>query len=417
MYLHPGIIRDVFIQAFYSLKDNKLRTILSILGIAIGIAAVMTVGSVTQNARKYIFAELQTYGLKTIWIYRNWDNKNASENKVVRQGSGIDNEDFKIIQEGCCSAVTRVSPVVYSAKYIVKVHNGSDFYDSPVEGVGLEYLGINNDHILAGRNFSKNEMEYRKEVAIIGMKTAQALFGKNGRYLNNSFRLYNKKFTVIGLLENKTREILKQLGADNYDINGRVLIPYTVYQSILGSKDIHTMQAEAVSMDRTHEAMKQLDELFHRTHADRYDYTKESMDGWIDRAKELLRNISLVGLLFASISLLVGGMGIMNIMSTSVIERTREIGVRKAIGAQNKDIMFQFLMEAMYVSTLGGIIGLLLGLVAVYVTSIVTGYALDPSWSMAIVALLVSMLVGIASGFYPAFRAAKMRPVDALRYE
>lgn len=415
MYLHPGIIRDVFIQAFYSLTDNKLRTILSILGIAIGIAAVMTVGSVTQNARKYIFAELQTYGLKTVWIYRNW--KDANDNKVVRQGSGIDNEDFKIIQNGCCSAVMRATPVVYSAKYVVKVHNGSDFYEAPVEGVGLEYFDINNDHILAGRNFSKNDLEYRKEVAVIGTKTAETLFGKNGRYINNTFRLYNKKFTVIGILENKTRDILKQLGADNYDINGRVLIPYTVYQSILGSKDIHTLQAEAVSMDKTHEAMEQLDELFHRTHADRFEYTKESMDGWIERAKVLLRNISLVGLLIASVSLLVGGMGIMNIMSTSVIERTREIGVRKAIGAQNHDIMFQFLMEAMAVSTIGGAIGLLLGIVGVYITSVISGYALDPSWTMAMVALLVSMGVGVLSGFYPAFRAAKMRPVDALRFE
>ena len=415
MYFHPGILRDVFIQAFYSLTDNKLRTILSILGIAIGIAAVMTVGSVTQSARKFIFAELQTYGLKTIWIYRNW--KDANENKVVRQGSGIDNEDFKIIQNGCCSAVLRVTPVVYSAKYTVKVHNGSDYYEAPIEGVGLEYLDINNDHIFTGRNFSKNDVEYRKEVAIIGSKAAKALFGKNGRYINNSFRLYNKKFTVIGVLEDKSRDILKQLGADNYDINGRVLIPYTVYQSILGSKDIHTLQAESVSMDKTTEAMTQLEELFHRTHSDRYEYSKESMDGWIERAKVLLRNISLIGLLIASISLLVGGMGIMNIMSTSVIERTREIGVRKAIGAQNRDIMFQFLMEAMYVSTIGGMIGLLLGLIGVYITSFVSGYALEPSWSMAIVALLVSMGVGIVSGFYPAYRAARMRPVDALRFE
>jgi putative ABC transport system permease protein len=415
MYLHPGIIRDVFIQAIYSLSDNKLRTVLSILGIAVGIAAVMAVGSVIQSAREYIFAEFQTYGLKTIWIYRDWGDDN--ENRVVRQGSGIDNDDFEVIQRGCCSAVQRATPVVYSQKYTVTVNNGNEFYDAPVEGVGLDYLSINNDTILVGRNFSRSDIEHRKEVAIIGLKAAEMLFGKNSSYLNKTFRLYKRKYTVIGVLADKKREIIAQLGIDNYDINGRVLVPYTVYQSILGSKDVHTLQAEAVSMDKTHEASKQLQDLLQRSHAGRFKYTTETMDGWINQAKTYLRNISLVGLFIASVSLLVGGMGIMNIMSTSVIERTREIGVRKAIGAQNHDILFQFLMEATYVSTIGGFIGLLLGIVAVYVVSIISQYDLDPSWSMAIIAIIVSMLVGIVSGFYPAYRAANLRPVDALRFE
>jgi len=415
MYIHPGIIKDVFVQAFYSLADNKLRTTLSILGIAVGIAAVMAVGSVIQSAREYIFAEFQTYGLKTIWIYRNWGDDD--EKKIVRQGSGIDNDDFEAIQGGCCPSVQRSSPVVYARKYNVTANNGNNFYDAPLEGVGLEYLDINNDHILVGRNFSRNDIEQRKEVAVIGLKAAEALFGKNSSYVNKSFRMYKRKYTVIGVLAAKKREIISQLGIDNYDINGRILIPYSVYQTILGSKDIHTLQAEAVSMDKTQEAAKELVDLLERSHGGRFIYTTETMDGWINQAKMYLRNISLVGLFVASVSLLVGGMGIMNIMSTSVIERTREIGVRKAIGAQNQDILFQFLMEATYVSTLGGFIGLVLGIVAVYVVSIISEYDLDPSWSMALVAIIVSMLVGIISGFYPAYRAARLRPVDALRFE
>jgi putative ABC transport system permease protein len=321
------------------------------------------------------------------------------------------------VQKGCCPAVLHVSPVVYSKKYNVTVNAGNDFYEAPVEGVGLEYLNINNDEILVGRNFTKNDIEHRKEVAIIGLAAAEALFGKNSSYLNKSFRLYKKKYTVVGVLADKNREIIAQLGIDNYDINGRVLIPYTVYQSILGSKDIHTLQAEAISMDKTGEASKQIEDMLQRSHSNRYKYTIETMDGWINQAKAYLRNITLVGLFVASVSLLVGGMGIMNIMSTSVIERTREIGVRKAIGAQNQDILFQFLMEATYVSTIGGFIGLLLGIIAVYIVSFVSDYQLAPSWSMAIIAILVSMIVGIVSGFYPAYRAARLRPVDALRFE
>lgn len=415
MVFHPGIIKDVFIQAVYSLTDNKLRTTLSILGIAIGIAAVMTVGSVTQGVRDYVYAELQTYGLKTIWIYRDWEDD--MPNRVVRQGSGIDMDDLKSIQTGCCLAVKRATPVVYSDKNTVSINEGNSYFEAPVEGVGLEYFEINNDHLIAGRMFRKDDMVRRKELAVIGQKAAEALYGKNGRYIGQTFRLYKKKFTVIGVLADKSRDILSQIGADSYDINGRVIIPYTVYQTILGSKDVHTLQAEAVSMDKTTEAMQQIEDMLQRSHGNRFKYTKESMDGWIATAEETLSLITLVGLLGASISLLVGGMGIMNIMSTSVIERTREIGVRKAIGAQNQDILIQFLMEATYISTIGGIIGLLIGIVAVIVISLVSGYQLPPSLSMGVVAILVSMVVGVISGFYPAYRASNLRPVDALRFE
>jgi putative ABC transport system permease protein len=163
--------------------------------------------------------------------------------------------------------------------------------------------------------------------------------------------------------------------------------------------------------------MQQVVEFLQRRHGGRFEYTTESMDGWIGTAEGILRNISFLGFLGASISLLVGGMGIMNIMSTSVIERTREIGVRKALGAQNHDILIQFLMEATYISTIGGVIGMLMGVMATFVASWISGYELNPSWSMALVALLVSMFVGIISGFYPAQRAAKLKPVDALRFE
>lgn len=415
MVFHPGIIKDVFIQAVYSLTDNKLRTILSILGIAIGIAAVMTVGSVTQGVRDYVYTELQTYGLKTIWIYRNWQDD--TPNRAVRQGSGINLEDLKTIQSGCCPAVLRATPVVYSKKYTMPINEGNSHYKAPVEGVGLEYFEINKDHLSAGRTFRKDDLIRRKEVAVIGRKVAEALYGKSGRYVGQSFRLYKKKFTVIGVLSDKSRDILNQIGADSYDINGRVIIPYTVYQTILGSKNVHTLQAEAVSMDKTGDAMRQIEDMLHRSHGGRFKYTKESMDGWIATAEEVLGSITTIGLLGASISLLVGGMGIMNIMSTSVVERTREIGVRKAIGAQNQDILIQFLMESTYISTIGGFIGLLLGIVAVIAISLISGYRLPPSLSMGVVAILVSLLVGVISGFYPAYRASNLRPVDALRFE
>jgi len=398
------------------LGDNRLRTFLSILGVAVGITLVMTVGSVVSSGRDYIYSELETYGLRTIWVYRDW-GKNADPNRVIRQGSGISNEDYKYVSAGCCSAVLRATPVVYTEKGIANVRNGSSYYEAPIEGVGVDYLAINNDQLIQGRNFRSEDIDHRKPVAIVGPKTAKALFGNEEAALGKSLRFHNQKFTVIGLMSNKNRSVLSQIGADDYDINGRVLIPYTLYQNYMGSKDIHTLQAEARSMELTKDAMTQLKQLLERRHGNRYKYTTESMDGWINTANDKLELISLIGFSFASLALFVGGIGIMNIMSTSVIERTKEIGIRKAIGASNKDILLQFLMEASVVSTIGGAIGLIIGTLV----SIVAGWVIDipiaPSWITAIVAVGISALVGIVSGYYPAHRAANLRPVDALRYE
>ncbi len=415
MLYGASIFKDVAAQAFHALSDNLLRTLLSIIGISIGIAAVMTVGTISQGIRSYIFTELETYGLKTVWVYRDWGDDEP--NRSIRQGSGINAEDVAVIKAGCCSAIRRATAVVYSEKRTVSVHVGSNYYDAPVEGVDIEYLAINNDHILHGRNLREEDIERRKTVAVVGQKLVKALFGENTDGLGQSFRFFNQKVTIVGVLKDKSRDLLAQIGWDDYDINGRVLIPYTLYQSMMGVKDVYTLQAEAVSIKDTKTAIKQITELLQRRHADRFKYTTESMEGWINTANSVLMSISLVGLGGASLALLVGGIGIMNIMSTSVIERTREIGIRKALGARNNDILSQFLMEAAFVSALGGFIGVLIGVIVAKIISAVSGYPLDPSWSMALIALIVSIGVGVLSGFYPARRAASLKPVDALRYE
>ena len=415
MSFQSTLLRDVFGQALHALGDNRLRTVLSIIGVAVGIALVMTVGSVVKSAQEFIYAELETYGLRSIWIYRDWGK--SDPNRSVRQGSGISNDDYKIVQAGCCSAVLRSTPVVYTEEGTALVRNGGNYYEAPIEGVGMDYVAINNDQILMGRNFRRDDIERKKPVALIAPKTAEALFGKNTSALGKAFRFNKQKFTVVGLLADKSRAVLSQIGADEYDINGRVLIPYTLYQHYLGSKDIHTLQAEAKSMDLTREAMEQLRQLLDRKHNSRYVYITESMDGWINTANEKLQLGSLIGFAFAFLALLVGGIGIMNIMSTSVIERTREIGVRKAIGASNQDVLMQFLMEASAVSTIGGFIGLIMGAIAAIVLGWVFSIPISPHWLTAIVAIIVSTLVGIMSGYYPAHRAASLKPVDALRYE
>ncbi|NOZ54187.1 MAG: FtsX-like permease family protein [Gammaproteobacteria bacterium] len=412
--IHAGIYKDVMAQAFHALRDNKLRTVLSILGIAIGISAVMIVGAITKGINDYIYKELNTYGLKSVWIYRDWDNDDP--NRVIRQGSGIDNDDYNIItSHKCCPAIKRATAVVYSRENIMPVRAGNHFFNASIEGVDVDYTEINNDQLKAGRNFRKDDIVRRKTVAIISPKAAKNLYG-SANPIGKTFRFSNKKFQIIGLLAEKNRDLLNQIGADSYDVNGRILIPYTSYQTYFGVKDIHTVQAEAYELERTEEALQQLNAMLQRTHNYKYKYKQESMQGWMDTADQVLASISLVGLLGAGISLLIGGMNIMNIMSTTVVERTREIGIRKALGAQNSDILFQFLMEAITVSAIGGIIGLSMGIVITYLVAWFSGFPLSPSWLMAFIAVAVSVVVGLISGFYPAHRAARLKPVEALRY-
>lgn len=408
--------RDAVEQAFQALRDNRLRTILSILGVAFGIASVMAVSTVSQSGRYYVFSELQSYGLKTVWVYRKWEQDNPYA--ALRQGSGIDNDDVRaIVSSGCCSAVRRISPVVYTNDGKVQVRVGSVYRKVSIEGVGADYLDISNDTVENGRTFRDEDMRERRAVAIIGPKVHNTLFGLHTDPIGKTLRMNDLKLTVVGVLKEKSRKFLSTIGAENYDTNDRILIPYTLYQQLLGSKNVQTIQAEAVDLASSEIALRQLVETLQRSHNYKYEYTQESMRGWIDTANRILWSISLIGLVGALVSLFIGGLGIMNIMSTSVVERTREIGIRKAIGARNGDILAQFLFEAVFISGLGGLLGLVMGGVASYALALWTGLPLQPSLLMVTLAFTVSILVGVLSGYYPARHAAALRPVDALRYE
>lgn len=412
--LQFGQFQDVLIQTFSSLRENTLRALLSVLGIAVGVAAVLIVGTVSQEVKQQVFAELESFGLETLWVYRRFDETTPFNQQ--RLGSGIDNEDLKSLQQ-CCPAVQRLTPVVYSETYNERLRAGDRYMSANFEGVGLAYLTINHDVIATGRAFREEDMLQRKPVALIGQKVVEQLFDARSNPVGKIIRWGDERLTVIGILGEKSRDLLTQIGANTYDAGKRVLIPYTLYQQNLGSKEIHTLQAQAKSVALTQNAQDEIVELLARRHSQRYEYAVDDMKGWINTAEDILHNISLAGLLAASISLLVGGIGIMNIMSTAVLERTREIGIRMALGARRRDILQQFLMESMVVSLMGGVFGLVLGAIAIVLFNVISGYALDISWALAFLALLVSVLIGVVSGYYPAYRAANMKPVDALRYD
>lgn len=406
---------DGIAQAVLSLRDNRLRTILSILGIAAGIAAVMAVGSISQGGHHMIFNELETFGLKSVWVWRSDENTNP--NRTVRSGSGIDPEDLAALHSDCCQAVKRFTPIVYTFGKSLSVHVGERYSNGEVTGVGSDYLGINNDTLLSGSGLTAEDILRRREVAIIGTDVAKALFGGTSGLTAKRIRVGERSYTVIGVLAPKSRALLESIGSVRNDENKRILVPYTALQMQLGNNEITGIQAEAVEFAQADAAVAQITGVLELQHRRQFGYFPVTMAKFIDTANRILQVVSLIGVVAASISLLVGGMGIMNIVSTSVLERTREIGLRKAVGASRRHILFQFLMESVILSTVGGAIGLLAGFVISAMLAWFTGFPLMPSGLTIAVALIVSIAIGLLSGYYPASRAANLRPVTALRYE
>jgi ABC-type antimicrobial peptide transport system permease subunit len=406
---------DRLTLALYALRDNRLRTFLSILGISIGIAAVMAVGTISKGGNYLVYSELETFGLNSVWVYR--DRQDKDPHRQIREGSGIDNDDYQTIVSNCCKAVRRMSPIVQGKDRLI-IQTVNQYSNAVVKGVGKDYTLINNDTIISGRSFRPKDMTSKRAVAILGPTAVKDLFGNTGSPVGKEFRIGLRNLLVIGVLQAKSRDFLASIGSSGgEDANNRILIPYTFYQKILGNKAINHIRAEAFSLDQAEPAARQFIAMLKRGNEKHFDYKSETMASYIKTTDNILNGVSIIGIVAASISLLVGGMGIMNIMSTAVLERTREIGLRKAVGARYSDIMLQFLLEAVVISTLGGLIGLLLGSGSSIVLAKVTGFPLIPSFTSIVIAFVVSVGMGIISGYWPAKKAASLHPVEALRYE
>ena len=413
------LLLDVGQQAWLSLGDRKLRTALCIAGIAIGIAAVTLIGVVTQGGKQIVFSELQTFGLRSVWIYR--DPKLTDPYRVARVGTGIDNDDLAALREsGCCMTLTRITPVVYGAGKgpPTLARAGRRYSSISTQGVGADYLDINNDRITSGRGFNAIDIERARHVAIIGEKARQELFEAQDNPVGREIRLGAEGFEVIGVLAAKDRSLLASIGsAGGQDANNRVLIPYRRLQAMINSDQIELLQAEVSAGTPAQAAVERATQFLTQRHHGAFGYASETMEQYGQTAHNILGGVSTIGIVAASVSLFVAALGILNIMSTSVLERTREIGVRKALGGTQGEILLQFLLEAGLISLSGGVIGLVLGGAVSVAIARLTGFPTIPSVSLIVLGLVVAILVGLVSGLYPAWRAARLRPVEALRYE
>ncbi|MCG8485833.1 MAG: ABC transporter permease [Chromatiales bacterium] len=402
-------------EAVIALWQNRLRSLLSVLGIAIGIAAVMTVSAVSSGGKLFVLKELETFGLRSLWVFRDYQDKTPQSR--VRDSSGIDSRDLSLLKGDCCPAVKQLSPVLLADKRPI-VQKGNRYSSAQLKGVDANYTEINNDRLTMGRGFRPADIKGRRPVVLIGETVSRDLYPQLENPIGQELRIGGRRYQVIGVLEYKSRDLLASIGSDGgEDANNRILLPYTLVQQMNGNQQVSYLQAEAVSIAKAEQAADQLRLTLQRRYRGSYQYTKITLASYLKTVDRILGGITAMGVVAASTALLVGGIGVAGIMSTAVVERIREIGVRMAIGANRRHILFQFLAEAVLISLAGGIAGLLFGLLLGGTLDLLTGFPLMPTLSGVLTGLIVSVLVGLASGYYPARRAADFLPVEALRRE
>lgn len=407
-------IGDRFTEAISALRDNRLRTALSVLGIAIGIAAVMIVSTISRGGNHLVFSELETFGLNSVWVYRNFATDSPLERR--REGSGIDRRDITALQsQRDALGIRHFSPMVRS-RSARSARRGASFANIQLLGVGIDYTNIVNDVVVRGRSLMQHDISDRLPAALIGPDVADKLFKPGDDPVGATIELAGRRVTVVGLLAGKSRDFLSSIGsAGGENANDRVVVPWTWLQRVNGNRSVDHLHIAVQDFDKAAEVADNVVSLLGQRHRGDFQYSRETMASYIATTDTILGGVAIVGTIAASISLLVGGMGIMNMMGTAVLERTREIGLRMAVGARRKDILWQFLIEAGLISLVGGSIGLIVGAGISVLVVWLTGFPLLPSVFGIVGALCVSVAVGLLSGLLPARRAAGLKPVEALR--
>jgi len=382
-------------MAYREITGNKLRTLLTMLGIIIGVSAVIIMVSVVQGTTDSVTERIQSMGTNLI--------------SVRIMGRGADNyieyeEALALAEE---YGVSGVAPVT-SGNATIKF--GTNTMDLTVEGVDENYAAVRNHNIQYGRFITPLDVEYRHKVTLLGVDVVEELFGQTDP-VGEIVKINGNNFTVIGVLEEKGSTI----GGSSDE---KALIPITTAQRLFKSAGIRNLYVQAKSpqlVDLVYTEIEQF--LLKRFKNDEEAFRIFNQTELLSTINEVTNNMALMLGGIAAISLIVGGIGIMNIMLVSVTERTREIGIRKAIGAKRKDILIQFLIESATISMIGGFLGIVVGILGNKLLKMFFNINTRVTLYILFIALSFSVLVGIFFGIYPANKASKLKPVDALRFE
>jgi len=404
--------------AIRALAKNKMRASLTVLGVVIGIAAVTTMVSLGRSAGQLVQSEFQSLGTNVIFVVP----ANRRRHGVRKKGwPTLTSLDAEAISEDCGS-VRAATPMLFTAANIIQ--GNANWTPNEIVGVGTDYLAVRDWTTASGGFLTDRDISSAAKVCVIGHTIVAKLF-QTADPIGQLIRLRNIPFRVIGVL---TKKGVNMVGEDQDDI---VLLPYTtVRKRIQGSKYdyLHAVMVSAASMSLMDEATTEIEYLLNERHniasGEDSDFRIHDTTEMANVLGTIMGTMTLMLSAIAGISLVVGGVGIMNIMLVSVSERTREIGIRMAVGARPADILRQFLVEAVMLSCVGGFVGFLLGVGAsIGITSMINSFTSGKEWptvvsfSAAVVAILFAATVGIFFGYYPARRASKLDPIDALRYE
>ncbi len=399
-------------EAWRAMAANKLRTFLTMLGLVIGVGAVVLMLAIGQGAQTLVKEAVATMG-SNLFIVLSGGTTTVGARSGTGTAPTLTVQDAQAIGE--LRSVAAVAPT--HSGFAQVVYGGMN-WRSQVIGVTPSYLEVREWRLRRGQPFTENDVRVAARVALIGDTVARELFGDQDP-VDKTIRLLNSPYVVMGVLARKGQSF------DGRDQDDTVLVPLTTAQrKLYGSRfpnSVRFMMVKAVSesaMDRAEQDIKSLLRERHRIQPDAPDdFSVRNLSAVADVQAESTRVMSIMLGAVASISLIVGGIGIMNIMLVSVTERTREIGIRMAIGARRRDILWQFLLEALIVSVVGCLIGVAVGVISAYAVSKTVGTMVVVTSSAIVLAFAVASAVGIFFGFYPARKAAGLKPIEALRYQ
>ncbi len=406
-------IFQAIIEALESLTSNKMRSGLTIIGIVIGVAAVISVISIGRGAENSITGSIQGIGTNLLFVFRGGSEEVRNPQALTLGDAEAIGDNFQ------APSVAGVAPIISGS---VKVSAGGENTTTQVEGVTPEYSPVRNLAVTEGEFITEEHILGEASVVLLGTDVAENLFGRTSGLLGETIRVEGRPFRVIGILESKGGS-----GFSNED--DRIIVPMTTAQTRLlrrATRDrIDMLVVQASSAEQVTDAAEEISQILrtrHRTKIGADDFSVLSQQDFLSTAKTITNVLTIFLGGIAAISLLVGGIGIMNIMLVSVTERTREIGLRKALGARRIDILIQFLTESSLLSMFGGLLGIGLGAAISYAVGRVAASfdtPINPSIGMdtILLATLFSTAVGLFFGLYPANRAASLEPVEALRYE
>jgi len=417
--------------ALEGLKSNKMRALLTMLGIIIGIGSVIGIVTVGDSMTASVSSSMQSLGATNIMVMVQQKDSDARPGPQVRGGGSIPETDLisdDMIERYTTRYERNIASIgLSSSGSSGKAQEGRLYANVSIMGANDGYGLVNNIHILDGRFLREGDVKSNRYVAVVSDKLVSNMFNSNESPLGREIKINTDEsiqtFTIVGVYKHEDSFAMGPMGGSSSsrkDIRTNLYIPITVYNRInslgTGYQSLTVMASANIDPVKFAQDTKVFFNTFY-TDNTRYEIGAMSMESMMSAMTEMLGIISIAVAVIAGISLLVGGIGVMNIMLVSVTERTREIGTRKALGAKNSAVRTQFIIEAVIICAIGGLIGVLTGVGLGYVGSVLLGSPIFPSPFIIIIAVLFSMLIGVFFGYYPANKAAKLDPIEALRYE